>query len=209
LPIAALNTISSLSTQGLMGVVPEYAPITSAGKVDSEGDAVLSVDRTRIATGNDGTGQTVGVLSDSYNNLGTASADVTSGDLPANVNVLQELSGGGTDEGRGMLQIVHDLAPAANLAFATADVSEASFAQNIVNLAKPVAQGGAGADVIVDDISYFDEPFFQDGIVAQAINNVVTNSNVAYFSAAGNVDNQAYESANVHFFNATVTAINS
>ncbi|HEX3356039.1 MAG TPA: S8 family serine peptidase, partial [Tepidisphaeraceae bacterium] len=207
LPVSAIDSINNLTADGLMGVLPIYKPLTSAGSVDSEGDAILEADRTRAATGNTGAGVTVGVLSDSYNNLGTAAADVTSGDLPSNVNVLQDNTGGGTDEGRAMLQIVHDIAPGANLAFATADISEAGFAQNIINLAKPVAQGGAGANIITDDITYLDEPFFQDGPLAQAVNTAVTTYKAAYFVSAGNYDTQAYESTNVSFFNTTITGI--
>ena len=91
----------------------------------------------------------------------------------------------GEDEGRAMLQIVHDLAPHAALAFATAFGSEESFAHNIEALARPVAEGGAGAKVIVDDVAYFEEPFFQDGPVAVAVNKV-TAEGVTYLSAAGN-----------------------
>ena len=61
-----------------------------------------------------------------------------------------------TDEGRAMLQVVHDLAPHAKLAFATALSGELAFAQNIERLAAPVSAGGAGADVIVDDVAYFE-----------------------------------------------------
>ena len=71
-----------------------------------------------------------------------------------------------TDEGRAMLQIVHDVAPGAALAFYTGDNSEADFAHGIGALA------AAGAKVIADDIGYFDEPFYQDGIVAQAVDAV-------------------------------------
>ena len=97
-----------------------------------------------------------------------------------------------SDEGRAMLQIVHDVAPGAGLAFYTADNSEADFANGIGKLAASVASGGAGAKVIADDVGYFDEPFFQDGIVAQAI-DAVEAQGVAYFSAAGNDGTLAYD----------------
>ena len=61
-----------------------------------------------------------------------------------------------------MLQIVHDVAPAAQLFFATADVSEADFASNILAL----RNAPNNCDIIIDDVVYFDEPVFQDGIVA-------------------------------------------
>src|SRR3954469_4525894 len=37
---------------------------------------------------------------------------------------------------------------------------------------------------------------FQDGVIAQAIDDVVTNRGVAYFRAAGNLAGRAYESTN-------------
>src|SRR5436190_312067 len=86
------------------------------------------------------------------------------------------------DEGAAMMEIVHDVAPGADLMFATAFISEASFADNILALAQ------AGAKVIVDDITYFDEGAFQDGIVARAVNQV-TAAGVTYLSAAANSGN--------------------
>ncbi len=126
----------------------------------------------------------------------SAHEDVKSNDLPgpagtcsgqqAAVSVLEDdLFGGGEDEGRAMLQIVHDVAPHASLAFATAFLGEESFAQNIERLARPVAAGGAGASAIADDVVYFEEPFFQDGPVAAAVNKV-TGEGVTYLSSAGN-----------------------
>src|SRR6204780_2574699 len=114
----------------------------------------------------------------------TAAGDIATGDLPSSVNVLAEANpnGGGCmnygapiqlpfgDEGRAIMQIVHDVAPGAGLAFYTAENSEADFANGIGQLAASVASGGAGAKVIIDDVGYFDEPFFQDGLEAQAIN---------------------------------------
>jgi hypothetical protein len=196
LPAASLIAAAELAPQGLLGISASYKPMTAA--VVDQGANVHQTDRVQASTpGYDGTGVRVGVISDSYNSLNGAAADIASGDLPAaGVTVLQDIAGG-SDEGRAMLQIVHHLAPGATLGFATADVSEAGFAQNITNLSKPVAQGGFGANVVTDDVVYFDEPFFQDGIVAQAANNAVTNNNATYFSAAGNEQNQALDSTNV------------
>jgi hypothetical protein len=199
-------------------------PRTRAGAVTSQGDFAQrsSVVRTNYPT-LDGTGITVGVLSDSFNCYAVYAAagkpsasgsggyaqngftadfatDVSTGDLPATVNVLEEADCPNygapdqepfADEGRAMLQIVHDVAPGASLAFYTGDSSEADFANGIGALAAgPPA--GAGAKVIADDLGYFDEPFFQDGIVAQAIDTVEGNG-VAYFSAAGNDGTLTYQ----------------
>jgi subtilisin family serine protease len=175
------------------------------GSVISEGLGQLHVGEAREAFELRGSGITVGVLSDSYDAATEAVAtraqqDVASNDLPGlasscsdqqlPVDVLQEFSPTrpeeeAGDEGRAMLQIVHDLAPHAKLAFATAFESEESFAENIERLARPVSEGGAGADVIVDDVGYLEEPFFQDGPVAAAINKV-TSEGVTYLTAAGN-----------------------
>jgi hypothetical protein len=199
LPIASILETSQLVPDGLLGVLPSYRSTNSAGLVNSEGDNVLEADRVRgsMPAGFDGTGVKVGVLSDSFNAQGGAAADIASGDLPAaGVTVLQDFNGG-EDEGRAMLQIVHDVAPGATLGFATADSGgDFGFAQNIRALADP---NQFGAKVIVDDVTYFDEPFFQEGPIAQAVDDVVTNHGVSYFSSAGNFQDQAYESTNVNF----------
>ena len=144
--------------------------------------------------------------------LADAASDASTGALPASVNVLEEAGGTSTtpgsqgcipafgyplqlpftDEGRAMLQIVHAVAPSASLAFYTAVNSEADFANGIQQLAK------AGAKVIADDVGYFDEPFFQDGLVSQAI-DTVESQGVAYFSAAGNDSNLAYDNTTPKF----------
>ena len=137
----------------------------------------------------------------------TAAQDMASGDLPASVNVLvdatcmaygQPIQLPFGDEGRAIMQIVHDVAPGAGLAFYTAENGEADFANGIGQLAASVASGGAGAKVIVDDVGYFDEPFFQDGLVAEAVNTVEANG-VAYFSSAGNNGTLAYNNNSPNF----------
>ena len=82
------------------------------------------------------------------------------------------------DEGRAMLQIVHDMVPKAQLGFATGYWGEADYANNIRKL-----KDTFGADVICDDMFYVDEPMFQDGMLAQAV-DYVASKGVAYFSAA-------------------------
>ncbi len=137
-----------------------------------------------------GSGIKVGVLSDSFNDLGGAAADEADGALPSasNIDVIKDLASGGTDEGRAMMQIIHDIAPGSSLAFYTAFDSEQDFANGILALA------AAGAKVIVDDVSYFDEPFFQNGVVAQAIQTVEAEG-VVYVTAAGNDASNAYQAA--------------
>jgi hypothetical protein len=175
---------------------------TRAGAVTSQGDIAQYSDVARTTNGIDGSGITVGVLSDSYNNLLGEAADVSSGDLPAGVDVLSDLASGGCDEGRAMAQIVYDVAPGSELAFHTAFNGAADFALGIEELAgcpPGSALGctpmpGVAAEVIVDDVGYADQPFFQDGVVAQAADNVAANG-VAYFSSAGNSGRNSYESA--------------
>jgi hypothetical protein len=79
-----------------------------------------------------------------------------------------------------MLQIVHDLAPAADLAFASAFFGQFDFADQIRAL-----RNSAGARVIADDIFYFADPFFQDGPITQGIKDI-TAAGTLYFTLAGN-----------------------
>jgi subtilisin family serine protease len=185
LPLVAIPALDRIA--GLRFARPSMAT-RHVGSVTSQGDAAMRSDRARSVFGVDGAGVKVGVLSDSFDCLGGAAEDIANGDLVA-VTVLQELAGcdDATDEGRAMLQIVHDVAPGAALSFASAFNGIASFANNIVALKNN------GAKVILDDIIYFNEPMFQDGVIAQAVDTVVAQG-VAYFSAAGNEDRRAYES---------------
>lgn len=240
LPVSALNAAAALPQLHSIRAAMWRA---HAGTVTSQGDYVQGSAAARTNTGADGTGVTVGILSDSYdcyklyaqpgsgvpasgNNgyaangfTATAEDDIASGDLPAaaNINILEEAStstdASGTtcgfseyflpdgDEGRAMMQVVHDVAPGAKLAFHTAAITEADFAQGIHDLA------AAGAKVIADDVSYFDEPFFQDGLVAQAVNAVNANG-VAYFSAAGNSGSNGYDNTTPAFPTASTTPAN-
>ncbi len=156
---------------------------TNVGSVTSQGYVAEGANKV-VSAGINGTGVKVGVLSDSASAARVA-ALIASGDLPANTVVLPGQAGpsDGEDEGAAMMEIVHDMAPGAQLFFATADTSEASFAANIETL-----RFQYNCDIIVDDVSYFDEPVFQDGIVSQAVNAVTANG-ALYFSSAANSGN--------------------
>jgi len=170
----------------------------------SEADVQLNAAAARSASAVDGTGIKIGILSDSFDNLDGAATDVAAGELPGPgnpcgrltpVEVQAELPSGGEDEGRAMAQAVHDLAPGATLVFAEAFKGEIDFAKQIRDL-----QAG-GAEVIVDDIGYYEEPMYQDGRVAKAINDV-TALGATYFSAAGN-DNFKIAGKNVSSYEAS------
>lgn len=158
---------------------------TNAGSVTSQGFVAHQANQV-IASGINGAGVRVGVLSDSAT-PGRVAALIASGDLPSNTVVLpgeaDDGMGDGEDEGAAMMEIVHDIAPGAQLFFATAYKSEQSFADNIRAL-----RFQYHCDIIVDDISYFDEPVFQDGMVAQAVNDITKDGGL-YFSSAANSGN--------------------
>ena len=184
-----LLTLDDMDIPSLKAISAIYKPITTTGSVTSQADIVMQTQRTRRAIPSlDGSGVQVGILSDSYDNLGGEAAGIASGDLPsAGVDVLQELSSGGSDEGRAMVELMYDLAPGADYYFATAFTTPLGFADNIRNLAN------IGCTVIVDDVVSLLEPMYQDGIVALAVDEVVTLQDVSYFSSAGNQADNAYE----------------
>ena len=78
-----------------------------------------------------------------------------------------------------------DVAPGADISFRTGFISAGDFAQGIYQLAAD------NCDVIVDDVTYITEPYFQDGVVSKAVNQV-SASGVSYFTAAGNFGKKSY-----------------
>ena len=180
--LAGLLTVSDLRFARESG----YLPL--AGNAMNQGDHAMLADLARANYGVDGSGIKIGILSDSFNNLGGKNADIASGDLPAATTILQDYSSGGTDEGRAMAQLAHDIAPGSPILFATAFTGMANFANNIIALFN------AGARVISDDVTYFAETAYQDGVIAQAIDQVVSNGAV-YFSAAANDGHNGFEAA--------------
>jgi hypothetical protein len=201
--ISAQVPVGSLARLGaspaLRFAMPALARVrvASQGDVVSQGDVSLGSNTVRATTGLDGTGVTVGALSDSYQcnpapfvpgaPTTTAAQDEASQDVPPGVEVLDNGPCPGSDEGRGMVQLVHDVAPGAQQKFHTAFNSLVDFADGILELQE------AGSDVIVDDVIYFAENMFSDGIIAQAADQAVARG-AAYFSSAGNQARLSYES---------------
>jgi len=185
-----LNQLSALDGVAALQFARPVLATTHVGAVTSQGDPAQRSQLVRGELGLDGSGSVIGVLSDSFDCVKTPGKDYTNdvgtGDLPVGVNVLADQTSGCSDEGRAMAQVVHDVAPGAGLAFHTAYNGEADFAQGIRDLA------AAGAKIVVDDVIYFTEPMFQDGVVAQAV-DAVRAQGVAYFAAAGNEGRQAYQ----------------
>jgi VCBS repeat-containing protein len=155
------------------------AIVNAVGSGLSEADVVHGADTARASFGLSGVGVKVCVLSNGVASLADRQA---TGDLPA-VSVLAGQAGSG-DEGTAMLELIHDIAPGAELGFATGTTGAAQFATNIVALRS------SGCDVLVDDITYPSEPAFQDGPIAQAVTQV-RNDGALYISAAGNGGNLA------------------
>jgi hypothetical protein len=185
-PLAGMSDVAFLENSGEQSPPTVNSAVSSSGATAAQVQAAL--DESSLSV--NGSGIKVGVLSDSFDDLGGAAADEADGALPSasNIQILKDLSSGGTDEGRAMMEIIHDIAPGASLAFYTAFDSEQDFANGILALAN------AGAKVIVDDVGYFDEPFFQNGIVAQAIQTVEAEG-VTYVTAAGNDGSNGYQAA--------------
>jgi subtilisin family serine protease len=158
-------------------VRPTERGVLRAGPVVTQGDAASRADLVRAQLGLTGAGVTVGVISDG---AAGAAASAARGELPAVVVPADSrCATGDGDEGTALLEIVHDVAPGASLLFSGGLASPLAFADAVRCLA------AAGARVIVDDIAFFSEPFFEDGPVAQAVREAV-GAGVSFHSAAGN-----------------------
>ena len=198
LPVNQLANLTNL--QRFDAAVPVYKPVLRVGSATDEGDAVIKGDAFRAQTGTDGSGVQVGVLSDSVGQVGGGLADsARTGDLPGNVQVLQDGLAGSTDEGRAMLELIHHVAPGASLSFATATVSPDAFAAAIHALYNN------GARVLVDDVGYVNSPLFNVGRIGQAVDGV-TAGGAVYVTAAGNDGNNGWQ-ANFDPLNTTVGGV--
>ncbi len=185
LPGGALDDAAKLGR--VSAIVAVEGTGTNVGAVTSEGDAAHQGPQAR-ALGPNGAGVVVGIVSDSIDNFAGGVADSqATGDLPADVQVLDDDEADGVDEGRAMGEIVYDTAPGVTrMVFHTGTDGAASKATGIDELV------AAGADIIVDDTFVITEPFFQDGIVSQAVDRAKA-AGVTYVVSAGNRARQSWE----------------
>lgn len=158
-PLDLLDQLAALPE--VSAIHPRYAPHLRTGSVDDQADVILNANAARVNFGIDGSGVRVGIVSDSINNriggqiggsgcsrILTGSSPQRSGDLPAALVVLDPGPGGGSDEGAAIAELIHDLAPGADILFRAAAIDEADFADGIDALVT------CGAGVLVDDLIF-------------------------------------------------------
>jgi len=151
------------------------------------GDSILHADAARSAFGINGTGIKVGVISDGANNY---QDDINAHYLNASLfhDDYDPYSG---NEGTAMSEIVHVLAPSADIHFSTDGISDADFQNAIARLYN------AGCKVIVDDVGIDDEPMFEDGDDAKKVDSASVHG-VIYISSAGNDANTTWNGMSTH-----------
>jgi len=175
-----LNLIAmSEAVSSVRSVLP---PQVHSGSVLSQGDSLMGADEFRQSTGVNGSGIKIGIISNGVDHW-TLARDT--GNLPSDLVVLSNTLGG--DEGTAMLEIIHDLAPNAELVFHDSGDNIIAFNNAISELID------AGCDIVCDDIGWIGEPFFEDGIIAQHVRNELNSNNVLYFSSAGNDAERHYQ----------------
>lgn len=175
-----LEALASLS--GVRSIGSVLPPVTRSGSVVTEGDIIHQTDDIRSAYSQSGAGMKIGVISDGVDNIASSKS---TGDLPAEVSVLSNSIGG--DEGTAMLEIIYDMVPDANLYFHDAGSNVVAFNSAIDDLI------AAGANVIVDDIGWILEPFFEDGTIASHVASLLEANNIVYVSSAGNGAQEHYQ----------------
>jgi hypothetical protein len=195
--ISLLEALADIDFMVLESGAASGRAVKQSGTVGNKADETMKADLLRSAYTLTGAGQKVGVLSDTCNRTSAVGAgNVTgtvpnafvsntnpqnSGNLPASYQVIDfGPSSGVIDEGAGMMELVYDVAPGVGLAFASAFNGQAAFGTAIGQL-----RTAAGCTIICDDVFYFEEPIFQDGPIAQAV-DATADAGVPYFTLAGN-----------------------
>lgn len=172
--LAGCDEVTSLKI-----VVPA---VTNMGSVLTEGDSIHQASDVRLNTPFRGKGIKVGVISDGVDHL---SESQVRGDLPPDVHVLRNTVGG--DEGTAMLEIIHDIAPDAELYFHDGGDTYIGFITALDALSN------AGCNIICDDLGHPNQPYFEDGEVARRIKKILKSKDIVFISSAGNNARNHYQ----------------
>jgi hypothetical protein len=222
LPLSALLTLAERddvrSIQPVRKALPQQ--VTSAGAVAHKVD--------QLSTARTGAGVVIGVVSEpvdpaelqlvydndlnpatvyavDWTNATVADRETVSGAWVGAPNTAWSAVDGG-NAALAMLQVLHDIAPDATLVFTSYGSDGVTGMESAIDaLANPPA--GAeypAADIVVDDLFFFDQSPFQDDVVAQAATAAVAGDPgqgvdpVVYVTSAGDFGNQAAGTASTY-----------
>ncbi len=230
LPIAELERAAALP--GVRFLSLPDVPTLASGSQLTQGDAILDADNLRTLYGVNGSGVRVGVISDGLEGLAAAQG---SGDLPSvnssTCDVVASVpagepadatSTGAGAEGTAMLEIVHDMAPGAELWLGYFGMNTSTHG-TIADFMAAVDCLAANVDVVVDDIQSFNiGPYDGTSTISQNANtelNRATNRIRGYYTVAGNMALQHYQepyvdsaplnsASNLHTFQSTGSTSN-
>ena len=174
--------------------LPDSSPDVGQGCVSGENAQAMQSNFVSAYYGVDGEGIKVGVISNTFERCSQdttpfcfsdyefdlATGDLPSGDKEIKILLDDNIETAPIDEGRAMCQLIYDVANETQMFYHTGTISAESMAAGIRELRD------RGCDIIVDDIRWDVEPWFFDGQISQAANEVVEDDGVVFFSAAGN-----------------------
>jgi hypothetical protein len=170
-PYDRVDAVAGLSW--VAAVRPTIRPAVDVGDITSEGVTLHNATAAQ-ALGFTGAGQKIGAISDGTTSIAQA---IARGELP---NTVQVLDAGEGDEGTAMLEILHDMAPGAQLAFNTVGADLTGYVAAFHNLA------AAGSTLITEDLAFDDEPAFQQGLGATTAEQLAQHG-IWVSSSAGNL----------------------
>ncbi len=201
LPVQALEAASQLGSVASVRL-PDFG-VVSIGSVTTQGDAILGASSLRASLGVMGANVRVGVISDGLNGL---AASQSTGDLPRSMNITtcnvvqapvtsppspqpQPTDPGAGAEGTAMAEIVHDLAPSAELWFGYWGINLRTAGTSL-DFNAAVNCLAQNVDVVVDDVGWFNAgPYDGSSAVSMNTTNALNNPGNrirAYFTAVGN-----------------------